>query len=825
MYLFPEIAQILNAEIEGATSQTINYLAVDSRKLFFPAETLFFALPSAKRDGHHFLLEAYNQGTRSFVISNTIDLKPFPDAGFIEVADTLKALQALAVHHRKKFQYPVIGITGSNGKTIVKEWLNQLLQNDFNIVRSPKSFNSQIGVPLSVWQMGDQHNLGIFEAGISLPNEMENLEKIIQPTIGILTNIGTAHDEGFESKAQKLDEKLQLFKQVNVLICNTDDSLINEAAKKLELPIFNWGKNENAIVQILELNKETATTTISGIFHFSEFTPHFARFSFQIPFTDDAAIENAMHCFCTCKILGLDDEKTTTGMLGLHAVEMRLEWKKAINNCYLINDSYSNDISSLIIALDYLKQQQQSEKETVILSDIYQSNLPELELYTQVASLLAQKSIDRIICIGNKISHFSYLFEAEKITTEIFPSTEKFLETLTISKFQDEAILLKGARIFGFERIAAQLEQQVHQTVLEINLTALTYNLNQYRQLLQPTTKIMVMVKAFGYGSGGAEIAKQLQFNKIDYLAVAYADEGVDLRRAGISLPIMVMNPEPATFENLFEHNLEPELYSFPILQSFLGYCKTQGISEYPVHIKLDTGMHRLGFEAFEVDKLGELLVAQKILKVKSAFTHLAASEDAQHDDFTLQQAQVFNDACDNLQQKIDYFFIRHAANTAAISRHPNLQMDMVRLGIGLYGVDSANKIPLQNVSVLKTTVAQIKQVKKGESVGYSRSEFMQEDSLVATIRIGYADGFRRSLGNGVGSVFVGGKMAPIVGRIAMDMTMINITHIPNAQVGDAVEVFGLNIPIQQLATWCDTIPYEIMTGIGQRVKRVYVQE
>lgn len=823
MYSFQQIAEILNTTIEGHTSQTINYLAVDSRKLFFPAETLFFALPSAKRDGHQFLSEAYNQGARSFVISHPLDLKPFPEAGFIQVENTLGALRLLAEIHRKKFNYPVIGITGSNGKTIVKEWLNQLLQNDFNIVRSPKSFNSQIGVPLSVWQMGNQHNLGIFEAGISLPNEMEKLEKIIQPTIGVLTNIGTAHDEGFIDKKQKLNEKLQLFKGVEKLVCCFDDTIIKETVKQSKIPFFSWGKDESCAIILKNIEKTTNGTVITVNYQTSDIL--YQTSVFKIPFTDDASIENAMHCYCTCKILGLETETIATKMLDLHAVEMRLEWKKAINNCYLINDSYSNDISSLIIALDYLKQQQQSKKETVILSDIFQSSLPEQDLYLQVASLLAQKNIDRIICIGDTITAYHQLFEAENIVTETFSSTGAFLETLTASTFEDESILLKGARIFGFERIAQHLEQQVHQTVLEINLTALTYNLNQYRQLLKPATKIMVMVKAFGYGSGGAEIAKQLQFNKVDYLAVAYADEGVDLRRAGIILPIMVMNPEPATFENLFEFNLEPEIYSFPILQSFLHYCKTQGIGEYPIHIKFDTGMHRLGFEAFEVEKLAEILLSQNIVKVKSAFTHLAASEDEKHDDFTLEQAHIFNKCCGMLQQKTGYSFICHAANTASISRHPLLQMDMVRLGIGIYGVDSANKIILQNVSTLKTTIAQIKHVKKGESVGYSRSEFMEEDSQIATIRIGYADGFRRRLGNGIGSVFINGRSAPIVGRIAMDMTMINITKISNAEVDDEVEIFGPNIPIQQLAAWCGTIPYEIMTGIGQRVKRVYVQE
>ena len=825
--------------MQGIATNAVKYLSVDSRKIFFPAETLFFAIVTEHRDGHAFISDLYEQGVRSFVVSKAIsetlkgdnenlpigtplgDRGQFPEAAFIQVADTLEALQQLSAHHRFQFNIPVIGITGSNGKTIVKEWLNQLLAADYNIVRSPKSYNSQIGVPLSVWQINDANTLGIFEAGISKPGEMDALQKIIQPTIGILTNIGAAHDEGFEDHKQKLEEKLKLFTRVKNLVCCYDDSLIKETVEKLPFEKFTWGKDENCDVQITSIQKEKHLTIINTTNPQSPIPNP----QLTIPFTDDASIENAMHCYCTCKLLGLSNEVIAERMLQLHAVEMRLEWKKAINNSYLINDSYSNDLSSLIIALDYLQQQKQTGKQTVILSDIYQSGIADSMLYFQVADLLSGRKVERVICIGTAITKSKQAFINKGIITETFVTTDDFLKHFESLHFKDEAILLKGARVFGFEKIATLLERQVHQTVLEINLTALTQNLKHYRSLLKPFTKMMVMVKAFGYGSGGAEVAKLLQFNKVDYLAVAYADEGVALRQAGIHLPIMVMNAEPSAFDALYENNLEPELYSFGILQSFLSYCRTQGIGSFPVHIKLDTGMHRLGFEVNEVTKLSAFLSEQNILKVKSVFTHLVASENVASDTFTNHQAVAFTNACNNLEKQLGYTFVRHAANTAAISRHPALQMDMVRLGIGLYGVDSANALNLHVVTTLKSTIAQIKNVKAGETVGYNRRGVVTKDSVIATVRIGYADGYRRELGNGIGFMYVNGQPAPVIGNVCMDMTMIDITGLDHVQPGDAIEVFGKNILIQQLAKQCQTIPYEIMTGISQRVKRVYFEE
>jgi len=819
LYFLTAINSIVSGILHGTGTDSIKYLSIDSRKITFSAETLFFAMVTPQRDGHAFLKDVYEQGVRSFIVQNMPDAAAFPDAAFIQVPDTLKALQQLAAHHRSQFKIPVIGITGSNGKTIVKEWLNQLLAPDFNIVRSPKSYNSQIGVPLSVWQMNEHNTLAIFEAGISKFGEMEMLAAIIQPTIGIVTNIGTAHDEGFENLRQKVYEKLQLFSNENTTVFyNANQRIITDEAVNFPFKKYTWGYDENTWLRLLDIQKSNNQSSIK-IWDRSKETV------FQIPFLDNASLENCLHCIAVCKYLGLDDHVINERLQQLHPIEMRLEWKKAIHNSYLINDSYSNDLSSLIIALDYLQQQRQTEKETVILSDIFQSGLSEETLYAQVVEVLIQLKVKRMIGIGPAISRYKENFREAGIETETFPSTAAFISQFHHLQFKEEAILLKGARIFGFEKIAALLEQQVHQTVLEINLTALANNLKQYRQLLKPSTKIMVMVKAFGYGSGGAEIAKALQFNKVGYLGVAYADEGVSLRQSGIQLPMMVMNAEPSTFDALEEYNLEPEIYSFDILNAFLQFCQSKGIASFPVHIKLDTGMHRLGFELHEVPQLLDTLLNQQLLKIKSVFTHLVASEDANEDSFTTAQINGFTDACDILEAKLGYPFIRHAANTAAISRHPAFQMDMVRLGIGLYGVDSGNNLDLSVVSTLKSTIAQIKQVKTGESVGYNRKGKVFKDSIIATVRIGYADGYHRLLGNGAGFMHVRGQLAPVIGNVCMDMTMIDITHIPDAAAGDQVEIFGSNIAIQEVAKQCSTIPYEIMTGISQRVKRVYYEE
>ncbi len=808
----------MQAPLAGNNTATVRYLSTDSRRIHFPAETLFFALITPQRNGHAYLPDAYAQGVRQFVVSESVEGTRYPGAGFILVNDTLKALQALARYHREQFHYPVIGITGSNGKTVVKEWLAQMLQADSNVVRSPRSYNSQTGVPLSLWQMEAQHQAGIFEAGISQWGEMQALAQMIQPTIGIFTALGTAHDAGFVNHQQKLEEKLQLFTSANTVIYNANDTQVKAAIEQLPVQHFSWGYADGCVLQILEMVRWPQHT--SFVCRYQQ-----QVISFSIPFTDNASLENAMHCFAASLLLGLSVETITERLLQLQPLEMRLEWKKAINNCYLINDSYSNDLTSLLISLDYLQQQSQTHLQTVILSDIFQSGISSGELYEQVANLLAEQRIERLIGVGPAISKNKEAFTNRLPQVMFFPTTEALLQQIETLPFRNEAILLKGARAFGFEKIARQLEEQSHQTVLEINLTAMAHNLKQYRSLLQPGTKMMIMVKSFGYGSGGAEVARLLQFNKVDYLAVAYADEAIPLRQAGVHIPVMVMNPDPAAFEIMEAANLEPEIYSFEILDAFLKYCRLQGINGYPIHIKLDTGMHRLGFEAAEADELGKLLQAQTTLKVKSVFTHLVGSDDPLLDEATRQQAAEFQAACTILQQHLGYSFMKHAANTAAIARHPYLQMDMVRLGIGLYGVDTAHQLTLEPVSTLQTSVAQVRKVKAGETVGYSRKGIVTKDSLIATVRIGYADGFRRDLSNGKGFMWVNGKPAPVIGNVCMDMTMLDVTDIPNVAVGSRVEVFGRKIPIQDVAIRCGTIPYEIMTSISQRVKRVYFEE
>jgi alanine racemase len=811
------IATIINGRLSGEENTVVNYLSVDSRKISFPSETLFFALKTEQRNGHQFVKDVYEQGVRSFVISESIDATSFPDAAFFLVDNTLFALQQLAAYHRSQFHIPVIGITGSNGKTIVKEWLNQLLQDNNKVVRSPKSYNSQIGVPLSVWQINQSHTVGIFEAGISRPVEMESLQKIIQPTIGILTNIGAAHDEGFKSHKHKLEEKLKLFTASEVLVCCYDDPLIKKTTQISTVKKFSWGKSPDCDMQVMQAEKNQNNSLITIQFEGSQFV-------FSIGFTDEASIENACHCIAVLLYSKIDIQDIAGRLKLLHPVEMRLEWKKAINNCYVLNDSYSNDISSLIIALNYLDQQQRGTGRSVILSDFFESGLSDDELYGTVAALLEKQRIKKLFVVGSHISQYRKLFEQHALLVYDYPDTKSFIDSFEAGLFSNETILLKGARKFGFENIVHLLEQQVHQTVLEINLTALIHNLQHYRQLLQPGVKIMVMVKAFGYGSGDAEVAKVLQYNKVDYLAVAYADEGVALRKSGIHLPVMIMNPEPATFETIENYNLEPEIYSFSILDAFEKYCDGQGISQYPVHIKLDTGMHRLGFEMKEVQELADWLSKQQTLVVKTVFTHFAASENPVHDAFTQQQASQFEEACKMLQDGLGYQFTRHAANTAAISRHPDKHFDMVRLGIGLYGVDS-NTTGLQVVSTLKTTVAQVKKVAAGETVGYGRKGKVEKDSTIATVRIGYADGYRRELSNSVGHMLIRNQHARVIGNVCMDMTMIDVSQINDVMAGDIVEIFGAGIPIQQIARQCNTITYEIMTGIGHRVKRVYLQE
>jgi Alr-MurF fusion protein len=840
-----QIAEIIKAHwLQQADDMTVEHILIDSRKLLFPATSLFFAIGGPRRKGGTFIGELYSKGVKSFVVEENFtaaEAVKFPGANFLQVKDVMHALQQLTEQHRKQFQIPVIGITGSNGKTIVKEWLYQLLNENYSVVRSPKSYNSQIGVPLSVWQMDQHHTLAVFEAGISQPDEMHCLEKIIEPTIGVFTNIGEAHSEGFLNIRQKINEKLKLFVRSKLLIYNADNPDINDAVNTFannirsntSLQLFTWGKKETATLQIIAVEKKGNHTDIIAKYHIKindETEDQTAASGFKvktisIPFIDVASIENAITCWCVLLHLNTGDTMIKEKMLKLRPVEMRLELKKGINNCSVINDSYSADINSLTIALDFLLQQQQHTNRTVILSDILQSGKSSAALYADVATILLQKDINRLIGVGPELIKHSKAFK-NIAQTNFYISTDDFKKNFHVIHFHNETILLKGARVFEFEQISHLLEEKVHQTVLEINLNAITHNVKQYQQLLNPGVKLMAMVKAFSYGSGSFEIANLLQFHKIDYLAVAYPDEGVELRKAGIALPIMVMSPEENTFDVMVKYNLEPELYSFSVLSAFKQYLLQSGISNYPVHIKLDTGMHRLGFEEMAMNQLANILQSSPSFKVQSVFSHLAASGSAIHTDFTQQQAAIFLRCCNVLQQVLDYPFLKHIANTSAIEGCRHFQFDMVRLGIGMYGVDSDEKMQqqLKNVTTLKTTVAQIRTIHAGETVGYNRMGKVMQESVIATVRIGYADGYPRRLSNGRGKMWVNGKLAPVIGNVCMDMTMLDVTGIDVSE-GDDIIVFGEQLPVSEIATWADTIAYEILAGISQRVKRVYFEE
>ncbi len=821
-YSISNISNIVHAKIlQQKNDGAIEHILLDSRRIVFPETTLFFALKGPIRNGAVFIADLYGEGVRNFVVddSSIIDeIVKYPEANFLMVLDVLSALQDLVAFHRNQFKYPVIGITGSNGKTIIKEWLFQTLVAHFNIVRSPKSYNSQIGVPLSVWKMEASHSLGIFEAGISQVGEMKQLQKVINPDIGILGFVGDAHAEGFESMPAKIIEKLLLFSNSKALIYCSDNDLVNSCVttffKDKSIQLFSWSKHHDADLKIREVQKKTDSTFLYCTYKGRDF-------NFSIPFLDEAAVFNAMTCCALLLYLQIDISVMVESMKNLRPIAMRLELKQGNHQCKIINDSYSADIDSLKIALDFLSQQDVHSKKTVIISDILQSGISNEQLYKKIAGLISNKKINRFIGIGTEVSLFQHEFHSipEK---HFYASTTAFLNDFNKQKFNDEIILLKGARVFQFEQISALLEQKIHDTVLEINLNALRNNLKIYRQQLRKEVKLMAMVKAFSYGSGSYEIANLLQQEGVEYLAVAYTDEGVELRKAGIRLPIMVMNATNMSFDNLIQYQLEPEIYSMSILTAFKNYIGQHNITAYPIHLKLDTGMHRLGFEKDEITQLVSKLENQDALFVKSAFSHLVGSDSPIHDDYTAYQGHLFIEMSDRIEQAIGYKFIRHIANTSAIHRHPQFQFDMVRLGIGLYGVD--HQLPLQNVTTLKTTISQIKNLKQADTVGYGRAGMLKRDSNVATVRIGYADGYPRALGNGNGKMLLNGQLVPVIGNVCMDMTMLDITEVPAVE-GDEVIVFGENLAVSDLANWAATIPYEILTNISQRVKRVYFEE
>lgn len=806
------IIPVIGAKFSGnADHQIIDAVSIDSRSLQNGPHTLFFALVGPNNDAHVYINELLGEGVANFVV-NKIPTDFAGKANFLIVDNTLDALQQFSAWYRSKFDFPIIGITGSNGKTIVKEWLNFLLSPDYNIIRSPKSYNSQVGVPLSVVSINENHNLGIFEAGISTVGEMEKLEQIIVPTIGVLTNIGSAHDEGFANVGEKIKEKLRLFAHSDVLICHknkTVDAFLGSRTKT-----FTWScKDESADVLITK--KTIVDKTSLDVRHKS------GRFAIKIPFQDDASIENSIQCLMVLLYLGYDHTVIESRMELLFPVQMRLKVNNGINNSTIIDDSYSSDFQSLKIALDFLESQKQHKKKTLILSDIFQSGLPVEELYSKVSQLVIANKITRVIGIGETISGYKSKFG----NCIAFQSTDEFISEFEKLSFANETILIKGARQFRFEEIVSLLEEKTHETVLEINLNAISHNLNFFRTKLRPGTMLMVMVKAFGYGYGGFEIAKLLEHHKVDYLGVAFADEGISLKSAGIKVPIMVLNPENTSFASIIQYKLEPEIYSIKGLKAFIKIAAQKKLRDYPIHIKIDSGMHRLGFERQHLPELIEILKHNRTISVRSVLSHLATSDEADHS-FSFRQIALFEELSAALISELRISPIRHILNTSGISNFPTAQYDMVRLGIGLYGVsnDASEQKELQIVGTLKSIISQIRTIPAGDSVGYGRRFIAEKTTEIATIPIGYADGIPRAWGNANGFVTIANKKAPIVGSVCMDMLMADVSGF-DAKEGDNVTIFGESPTVVEMAEKLGTIPYEILTGVSQRVKRMFFRE
>lgn len=843
MITISQFAQWMNATVIGTpTTETMGaplHLLTDSRRLSFPEQSVFFAIQTRTNDGHRYLHELYNLRVRFFVISSLPEAasERFPEAIFFQVTDTLKALQQVAGQHRRQHHLPVVGITGSNGKTTTKEFLYQLLQPDLHITRSPRSYNSQLGVPLSVWQMGSEHELALIEAGISQPGEMQAITEIIQPDYGVFTGLGSAHQEHFSSLSQKAAEKLQLFTNCRFLVINQDDPLVRQALQQAGLSkiAFSWSRNNpNAPVYLQRAtilsaeSPEQAQTELRLCLHQQ------ANITLHIPFSDAASIENILHaitlwiCLKEDGKLGNPQESTVSFLQDrldrferLEAVAMRMEVKQGKNNCLIINDTYNSDLQSLALAMDFQQSRKKAKplQSTLILSDILQTGIPEQQLYQQVASLAQSKGIQRVIGIGAALTRQKDCFP---MPISCFPDTPTFLHAAEIQNFQNELILVKGSRDFHFEEITKRLEKKIHETILEVNLDALIHNFNYYRSQLKPSTKMICMVKAYGYGAGSYELAKTLQDHRCDYLAVAVADEGVELRKEGITLPIIVMNPEFNSFDTLFEYRLEPEIYSFRLLQGLMEAARERGIRQYPIHLKFDTGMHRLGFQPNDTHRLLALL--DDTVQVVSAFSHLAGSDSSEFDTFTAQQIQRFRSAAQALEDGLGHPILKHILNSGGIERWNEYQLDMVRLGIGLYGVSASGSAKLRNVSTLKTTILQIQQVPAGDTVGYSRKTRLERNSRIAILPIGYADGLDRHLGNNRGEVWINGQYCPIVGNICMDACMVDVTDT-QAHEGDTVLLFGDDLPVSRLAEQLGTIPYEILTSVSPRVKRIYYQE
>lgn len=824
-YSIEKIKQFINAERYGDAAASISFLLTDSRSLCFPEETLFFALRSDRNDGHHYIPELYRRGVRNFVVENVPDnfSTLYKHANFLKVSNTLVALQQLTTHHRKAFDIPVVGITGSNGKTMVKEWLSQLLSYDRNVTRSPKSYNSQIGVPLSVWLLNESSQIGLIEAGISKVGEMQALHDIILPTVGVLTSLGSAHQENFSSLEEKCNEKLLLFKGTQALVYQLDDKIAAKCitAAHYDGQLLAWSEHDTtAAFYVNSIEKHETTSTINYIWQQT------TQGSYTLPFIDDASISDSITCAVVALHFGVQPDVLAQRMAVLEPVAMRLEVKEGQHGCTLINDSYNSDINSLDIALDFMNRRpdQKRRERTLILSDIYQSGETEQQLYADVAALVKERGVKKFIGIGTALGRQRQAFEGLE-TKYFFDNIDDFIGSKVFKSLHDEVILLKGARSFGFDKLTELLVKKVHETVLEVNLNAVVDNLNWYRSFLKSETKLVCMIKADAYGAGAVEIAKTLQEHRVDYLAVAVADEGATLRRNGITGNIMIMNPEMSSFKTLFDYDLEPEVYSFRLLDALIKAAEKEGITGYPVHIKLDTGMHRLGFNPrTDIDQIIEKLHHQNALIPRSVFSHFVGSDSNDFDSFSARQFALFNEGSKKLQAAFSHRILRHMDNSAGIEHFPERQLDMCRLGLGLYGINPRNNAIMNNVSTLKTTILQLRNVPAGETVGYSRRGIIEKDSVIGAIPIGYADGLNRRLGNRNCYCLVNGKRAYYIGNICMDVALIDVTGI-DCEEGDSVEIFGDHLPVTVLSDAMGTIPYEVLTTVSNRVKRVYFQD
>lgn len=828
VYSIEKITTLIGAHRYGEKDCNIAFLLTDSRSLSFPEETLFFALQSERNDGHNYIEDLYRRGVRNFVVANSYPIptgSEWTDANFLVVPSTLAALQRLAERHRDEFDIPIVGITGSNGKTVVKEWLYQLLMPSMHVTRSPRSYNSQIGVPLSVWKLHEGSAVGIFEAGISLMDEMQRLADIIQPTIGVFTTLGQAHQENFHSLEEKCREKFLLFNDCEVLVYPQDNDIVFRVLRRCDFKgkKLGWSMQDSSAAFYVDSIKQEETSTRVHYIYNGGTTP--LEGTFTIPFISEAFVEDSIAAAVVALHLGITPSELEERMLTLEPIAMRLEVKDGQRGCTLINDSYNSDLASLDIALDFMHRRpdQKGRKRTLILSDIYQSGVNDEELYKEVSELAVNRGVEKFIGIGNALQSCADEIKVEN--KSFFKNTEEFIASTVFASLHDEVILIKGARKFGFDRITDLLVEKVHETTLEVNLNALVDNLNHYRSFMKPDTKLVCMIKADGYGAGAVEIAKTLQDHRVDYLAVAVADEGVELRKAGITANIMIMNPEMTAFKTMFDYDLEPEVYSFRLLDALRHAARKEGITGYPIHIKLDTGMHRLGFHPVDdMPKLIEYLNNQNALIPRSVFSHFVGSDGDNFDEFSDYQFDLYEKGSKALQDAFEHKILRHICNTAGIEHFPERQMDMCRLGLGLYGINPRNNEVLSNVSTLKTTILQIRHVPAGESIGYSRRTILEKDSIIAAIPIGYADGLNRHLGNRHCYCLVNGRKAEYVGNICMDVCMIDVTDIP-CQEGDSVEIFGDNLPVTTLSDTLDTIPYEVLTGISNRVKRVYFQD